>query len=211
MRSAYSISKTNDLPDEYLLELKNLLRGDVAFSFSILSFSFSLPLPLSSGGDPDAANWLNETACRKPGNEDDIVGTGTGSWVGLWNDFCRRGNPGNRLDPPLPALLPPIQLKDDCDDKDDAPDAGVSRIRDWDCALRRSRGGVMTLLTALIGGEGSTAVVGAVEGESAEKLGTIPGGKPFVLLLCVEEVSRRANPEISSSMGCPFEDLVARG
>ncbi len=145
------------------------------------------------------------------GNEDDIVGTGTGNWVGHWNDFCRRGNPGNRLDPPLPALLPPIQLKDDCEDKDDAPDAGGSRIRDWDCALRRSRCGVITLFNALACGEGSTAVVGAVEGESAEKLGTIPGGTLFVLLLCVEEVSRRANPEISSSMGDPFEDLVARG
>ena len=74
---AYSFSKTNELPDEYLLELKNLLRGDETFSFS----TFSLPLLLSSGGDPDCAEaveWLNEPACRKPGNEDDIVGTGTG-------------------------------------------------------------------------------------------------------------------------------------
>ena len=211
MRPAYSISKTIELPGEYLLELKNLLRGDAAFSFSTFSFSFSFPLLFSSGGDPETADWLNDTACRKPGNDDDIIGTGTGKDVGFWNDFCRLGNPGNRLDPPLPALLPPIQLKDDCEDKDDAPDAGVSRMRDWDCALRRSRCGVMLLLPELVCGEGSTAVAGAVEGESAEKLGTIPDGKLFVLLFCVEEVSRRANPEISSSRGCPFEDLVARG
>ena len=154
---------------------------------------------------------MNETACRKPGNEDDIIGTGTGKEAGFWNDFCRLGNPGNRLDPPLPALLPPIQLKEDCEDKDDAPDADVSRMRDWDCALRRSRCGVIPLLPELACGEGSAAVAGAVEGESAEKLGTIPGGKLLVLLFCVEEVSRRANPEISSSRGWPFEDLVARG
>lgn len=48
---AYSFSKTNELPDEYLPELKNLLRGDVTLSFSTLSLS--LLLPLSSGGDPD--------------------------------------------------------------------------------------------------------------------------------------------------------------
>jgi hypothetical protein len=200
---------------EYLLELKNLLRGEVDFSFSTFSFSFSfsLPLLLSSGGDPDTAYWLKGTACRTPGNVDDPVGvgTGTGKGGGFWNDFCRRGNPGNRVDPPLPALLPPIQLKDDCDDTDDAPDAGVSRIRDWDCALRRSRWGDMPLLPVLVCVEGSTTVVDAMEGGSAEALGTIPDGRLFVLPLCVEEVSRRANPEISSSRGCPFEDLVMSG
>jgi len=158
---------------------------------------------------------LKKTTCRTPGNEDDIVcvgvGTGTGKGGGFWNDFCRLGNPGNRFDPPLPALLPPIQVKDDCDDTDDAPDAGVSRMRDWDCALRRSRCGEMPLLPMLVCVVGSTTVVDAVEGGSAEAPDTILDGRHFVLLLCVEEVSRRANPEISSSKWCPFEDLVASG
>ena len=69
----------------------------------------------------------------------------------------------------------------------------------------------MLLLPVPVCVEGSTTVVDAVEGESAKALGAIPGGRLFVLPLCVEEVSRRANPEISSSRWCPFGDLVASG